>query len=143
MPLLDAFGREIPLRPRRLKRAPRPKNVKPPQRRPKEEPTGPDSRIRKEARVEVTLLARHSIGDVFYGPGRVIVSRKVAEVLREGEQRAQTADANFAGTRACVIGPGPNKGLRVQQVAPEFFDMPYLGVLPFGVVDKSGNFQAN
>lgn len=142
MPLLDSFGREIVLAPRRLpprrafhKRAkPKvphaaPKGASPPSNHP----------------ITLILTARHNLGGVFYGPGPVSVPPPVARTLQEGEYRAAQTDANFAGSRACVIGPGRSKGgLSVKEVAPEYFDMPELAVLPFGVVDRTtGQFRFN
>lgn len=140
MPLLDAYGREIPIRVR-SKRGRKPKNKKQPAR----VPAARNQYLTDNAPVEVTLLARHTINGEVYGPGKVRVARKIANGLVEQEQRARRADANFAGTKACVIGPGAHKGgLTVTEVAPEYFDMPELGVVPFGVVDRnSGLFRFN
>ena len=135
MPLLDAFGREIAHR----VRSPKP-------RRPKRKPVVP--RVphtpprNLNQLVEMSLTTRHNVGGELYGPGPVKVPRAVAQVLAEGERRASWCDANFAGTRACIIGPGNRKGaLGVREVAPEIFDLPYVAAVPFGVVGKTGLFQ--
>lgn len=142
MPLVDQFGHEITPRPRRKAR--RPKNVPAARRTSPKAIAKGTAILRANQNVEIVLVTRHNINGVPYGPGRVVVPRKIAQVLAEGERRASQADANFASTRACVIGPGPLKGgLRVRQVAPEYFDLPYLPAVPFGVIDKSGNFAAS
>ncbi len=132
MPLFDSLGREIvPLRKHhRVLRTTKPK------RRPKSEVV---PRL-----VEVLLAARHNVSGTLYGPGTVKVPRKIASVLLEGERRAAATDANFAGTRACIVGPGATRGgFRVREVAPEYFDITHLSTLPFGVVDKAGLFASN
>ena len=137
MPLYDNLGREI---------VPKQRYTRRPRKKPAKYRVSPKSVAAVTANqpnVEVILAAKHNINGVPYGPGRVVVSRKVARVLQEGERRAAWSDANFAGTRACVIGPGRGKGLTVREVASEFFDLPYLAAVPFGAVDKTGTFQAN
>lgn len=148
MPLLDQFGQ--PLTP--------PKSVRPP-KRPKNKPRvkrvpsyqGSSRQVDVSRRnlapvthVELMLAAKHNINGTIYGPGRVVVTLDVAPVLREGERRAAWTDANFAGSRSCVIGPGRTKGaLGVTEVAPEYFDMRVDNGVPFGVVDRhTGQFQA-
>lgn len=140
MPLVDQFGREIGLKPRPVRRR-RPKN-KP---APKRVPTTQVARVLSTQPIQVTLRAKHCINGQVYGPGVVTVPRKVADGLREQEGRAAQHDALFASTRACIIGPGRVKGtLGVREVAPEFFDLPELNMVPFGVVDRaSATFHAN
>lgn len=142
MPLLDAFGRPIAIVPKRTYTR-RPK-TKPAKRRVSQKSIAAGTKVLRDiAPNEITLAARHTINGVPYGPGRVTVPKKIAEVLLEGERRAAWSDANFAGTRACVIGPGRVKGaLGVREVAPEFFDTQYASAVPFGVVDRgTATFQ--
>ena len=137
MPLFDALGREIPLKPiRRVKRH-KPKNVGSTRRKPLQI-TGAQDKIRQNAEVEVTLLAKHHLAGTDYGPGIIRVPKHVASTLLEGERRAQASDENFTGTRACMIGPGVQKGsLSVRRVASEYFDNVLASGVPFGVVDRS------
>lgn len=139
MPLFDAHGREIPLRAPRARKSRKPKNIPAKFRR----ASGTVRALKQSQEVELMLLAKHHIGGTDYGPGPVKVPQHVAAVLREGERRAQATDDNFTGTKACMIGPGPTKGaLSVRRVAPEYFDtLPVSGV-PFGVVDRAGNFAS-
>lgn len=138
MPLLDAWGHEIRLTPKRGRPRKKPKNIPVKYRVASKSVTA----LSQNQPVEVTLLARHNINGTPYGPGTVVVPRALAAVLREQERRAQWSDANFAGTRACIVGPGRTKGgLSVRQVAPEYFDVGVESAVPFGIIDRrTGNF---
>ena len=131
--LYDAQGREI--------RPPR-------ERRPKSKPRVPRVPSRKVeiarknlapvTHVKLTLRAKHNLSDNVFGPGEVTVPLDVARVLQENERRAAWSDQNFTSTRACVIGPGRNKGgLGITEVSPEFFEAQYGATMPFGIVDRS------
>ena len=137
MPLVDAYGRVIPLR-ARPGRKPKPKVKR---------KVGPQvlQTLSDHQNISIVLRARHTINGEQYGPGKVIVPRKVANGLLEADGRAAHADDRFKGTRACVIGPGKSKGsLGVREVPPEFFDLPELTMVPFGVVDRgTAQFHAN
>ena len=135
MPLLDEFGRPLAVRPRPVRR---PKNKRPAKRVPSRAADIARRNLAPVTSVLITLLAKHNINGVPYGPGQITVPMDVAKVLRENDQRAQRTDHNFSSTRACVVGPGRVKGaLSVTEVAPEFFDTQYLGAIPFGVVDRN------
>src|SRR3990167_2891565 len=134
MPLYDNLGREIAHEPKpRRKSVPRPRNLKHQRRK----PTSETSPLPKS--FEVRLTARHNINGEFYGPGMVTVkSKPLADTLLEQERNAARADAQFAGTRAALIGPGRmGRGFRTQAVAPEMFDMAAETLLPFGVVNRN------
>ena len=141
MPLLDQFGNPLSVRPVRMKR---PKNRGRGRRRVPAQATETARRnLAPVTHVALTLYAKHNLNGVPYGPGNVMVPLDVAQVLREGERNAARTDANFAGTRACVIGPVAVKGaLSVNEVAPEYFDAAVERVLPFGAVNRNtGVFQ--
>jgi hypothetical protein len=58
--------------------------------------------------LELTLTFRHQINDRVYGPGRVRVDERVADVLLESEQRRQLAEDDLyrRSARAGLILPG-------------------------------------
>lgn len=137
MPLFDALGRPILSKPKPV-RARRPRNIKPVKRVPSKALETARQNLSPTTMVQVTLLAKHNINGVQYGPGDVTAPFDVAKVLRENDQRAQRTDHNFASSRACIVGPGGQKGaLKVTEVAPEFFDTQYIGAVPFGVVNRN------
>lgn len=141
MPLLDQFGNEIPLR-RGSPRPRKPKNVK----------KAPRVSPRTQARtlqalslthpVEAFLTTKHNINGREFGPGRVVVPRETARALAEAERRAASTDANFASTRAFIVGPGRSKGaVGVREVAPEYFDVAQENAVPFGEVSRTGEYR--
>ena len=134
MPLVDAYGRALDIKPRR-KYTRRPKNKKQPRRVSSKEIAVGTATLKANVPVELHLLARHNVGGRQYGPGVVRVPRKIADVLQEGERRAATNDANFAGGRAFMVGPGRGN-VRVREVAPEYFDSSLNSGVPFGVVQR-------
>ena len=139
MPLVDQFGHPVSVP--RPKKSKRPKNKPAPRRAPK----GERAHILSIQPVRIVLRAQHTVNGEPYGPGPVVVKRELANALLEQDRRAAVGDANFAGTKACVVGPGRQKGaLSVTEVAPEFFDSSALSVLPFGVVDRAtAQFKPN
>lgn len=144
MPLLDQYGNPLtPTRTVKRHKTPRPNNRKAPRRVPKNQTEISRRNLAPVTHVDLLLAARHNVGGVLYGPGKVTVTQDVAQVLREGETRAAQADANFTGSKACMIGPGGTKGgLSVREVAPEYFDAGVQNGVPFGVVDRStGQFR--
>lgn len=144
MALLDQFGNPIkPAKTVKRHKTPRPNNRKVPRRVPKGATETARRNLAPVTHVELMLAARHNLAGTYYGPGKVVVTQDVAACLREGEQRAAQADANFTGSKACMIGPGGSKGgLSVREVAPEYFDMNVSNGVPFGVVDRNtGQFR--
>ena len=132
--LLDHLGNPIPTRPRRTLK---PRVRKAPRRVPSKATETARRNLAPATHVEVFLAAKHNLSDHVYGPGRVVVPSDVAKVLLENDGRAAWTDHNFSSTKACIIGPGRNKGgLSVTEVAPEYFDMQHLSAIPFGVVDR-------
>lgn len=141
MPLVDQFGRALDIKPKRGYTR-RPKNKPSPRRVSSKSVAAGTQALKVNAPVELMLAARHNIGDIQYGPGLVRVPRKIADVLQEGERRAAVNDANFAGTRAFMVGPG-RAGLAVKEVAPEYFDSSLNSGVPFGVVQRdTAQFRA-
>lgn len=144
MPLLDHLGREItPARSVKRHKTPRPNNRKAPRRVPKAATETARRNLAPVTHVELMLSTRHNLSGHLYGPGKVVVTQDVAQVLREGERRAQAVDERFTQPRACMIGPGGTKGgLSVREVAPEYFDTNVSNGVPFGVVDRAtGQFS--
>ena len=88
--------------------------------------------------VTVTLTAVHNVNGHVYGRGEVTVHRDLADALLEAERNAAAADANFTGTRACVIGPGAKGGFKTIRVAPEYFDIAQQNAVPFETISKQG-----
>ena len=136
--LYDSLGNPI-----RLTRPKRPKRVKAKPRVPSNATETARRNLAPVTHVRLTLAARHNLSDNIYGPGEVVVPFDVAKVLQENERRAAWSDRNFTSTRACVIGPGRQKGgLGITEVSPEYFEMQYGNSMPFGVVDRnSGQFS--
>src|SRR3990167_7572776 len=130
MPLFDQFGQPIQAAKPRFKKKARPKNI-PRKRRPFELGALHRQAVRD---VTVTLLARHNVNGMTYGPGQVTVKRDLADALNEAERNARQADENFAGTRAMVVGPGRQGGFVTRRVAPEYFDAALANAIPLGQI---------
>ena len=75
--------------------------------------------------VRIQLMDKHSINGALYGPGIVQVSRKLASVLLENDQRSIQEEQRFrGGTRAFVVGPAKSTGRQFgsTEVRPDFFE---------------------
>ena len=141
MPLYDSFGRPLDTAPAgppltlsvpKKKKTP-PKNIPRKHRR-----SIVGAQHQQQARmVTVALAAVHNVNGAVYGPGTVTVRRDLADALLEGERNAAAADANFAGTKACVIGPG----FKTIRVPPEYFDIAQQNAVPFETISKQGVLQ--
>ena len=68
----------------------------------------------KNRLVEVVLQFTHGINGKSYGPGRIRVKYKIAQMLKEQETRALEEVNNFRSTRTMIILTG-NKGVQVSQ----------------------------
>ena len=75
--------------------------------------------------VRMQLMDKHSINGVPYGPGIVQVSRKLASVLLENDQRSIQEEQRFrGGSRAFVVGPAKSAGRQFgsTEVRPDYFE---------------------
>ena len=117
MPLFDQFGQPIQAAKPRFKKKARPKNI-PRKRRPSELGALHRQAVRD---VTVTLLARHNVNGMTYGPGQVTVKRDLADALNEAERNARQADENFAGTKAVVANMSSDTDQKTSGSQPSRF----------------------
>lgn len=75
--------------------------------------------------VRIILADKHTINGMPYGPGEVHVSRKLARVLMDQDQRSVVEEQRFrGGSRAFVVGPsrGPQRSFGASEVHPDYFE---------------------
>lgn len=113
---------------------------KPPRRRPKLSRKPRTAKASRKALadnqvVEVILTRQHSINAVNYGPGRIKLPKKLADVLMEQETRARHSEDIFQSRdRAFMIRHGRGGTPFAQQVSAESFDTSYATAVPFGTI---------
>ena len=74
----------------------------------------------KPEMVTVTLQLRHPINGIFYGPGRVTVSRAQAEAFFNTEYEAASKELSLNQQQAFIIGWGPGGPVKRQVPVDRF-----------------------